>query len=210
MAAVTAIPARLGPLLEQYDFARQRLTDRMSGPEVDSGNGTLVKVVPITDAEYLWEPVPNSWSIRRHADGPGPSATRLTGAGEWGFESAPPADVWPPPVTTIAWRLWHLTEMLTLRADHTIGSHSLTREGFRVSGDVGTALTAFDAGATAWRRALTSADDVALDTVGRSTYPYGSDPDDPFIDLVWWMNQELLHHGAEIALLRDLYRAQHG
>jgi hypothetical protein len=185
MAAVTAIPARLGPLLEQYDVARRRLTDRMSGPGVDSGNGTLVKVVPITDAEYLWEPVPNSWSIRRHADGPGPSAT-------------------------IAWRLWHLTEMLTLRADHTIGSHSLTREGFRVSGDVGTALTAFDAGATAWREALTRADDAALDTVGRSTYPYGSDPDNPFIDLIWWVNQELLHHGAEIALLRDLYRAQHG
>ena len=27
-----------------------------------------------------------------------------------------------------------------------------------------------------------------------------------FIDVVWWVNQELLHHGAEIALLRDLYR----
>jgi hypothetical protein len=23
---------------------------------------------------------------------------------------------------------------------------------------------------------------------------------------VWWVNQELLHHGAEIGLLRDLYR----
>ena len=30
-----------------------------------------------------------------------------------------------------------------------------------------------------------------------------------FIDTVWWVNQEVLHHGAEIALLRDLYRAQH-
>jgi hypothetical protein len=51
-----------------------------------------------------------------------------------------------------------------------------------------------------------SADDAALDMVGRSTYPYGSDSDDRFIDIVWWVNQELLHHGAEIALLRDLYR----
>jgi hypothetical protein len=25
---------------------------------------------------------------------------------------------------------------------------------------------------------------------------------------VWWVNQELLHHGAEIGLLRDVYRAQ--
>ncbi|MBV8932099.1 MAG: DinB family protein, partial [Kutzneria sp.] len=50
--------------------------------------------------------------------------------------------------------------------------------------------------------------DTALDTVGHSSYPYGSDPDDPFIEVVWWVNQELLHHGAEIALIRDLYRAR--
>jgi hypothetical protein len=41
---------------------------------------------------------------------------------------------------------------------------------------------------------------------GCGTVPYGSDPEDLFIDTVWWVNQELLHHGAEIALLRDLYR----
>jgi hypothetical protein len=29
------------------------------------------------------------------------------------------------------------------------------------------------------------------------------------VDIVWWVNQEILHHGAEIALLRDLYRATH-
>jgi hypothetical protein len=29
----------------------------------------------------------------------------------------------------------------------------------------------------------------------------------PFIEIVWWVNQEVLHHGAEIALLRDLFRA---
>jgi hypothetical protein len=28
-----------------------------------------------------------------------------------------------------------------------------------------------------------------------------------FVDIVWWVNQEILHHGAEVALLRDLYRA---
>lgn len=42
--------------------------------------------------------------------------------------------------------------------------------------------------------------------MGRSTHPNGSDPDDPFLHTAWWVNQELLHHGAEIALLRDLYR----
>jgi len=42
------------------------------------------------------------------------------------------------------------------------------------------------------------------------SYPDGSDPEEPFIEIVWWVNQELLHHGAEIALLPDLYRARQG
>ena len=96
--------------------------------------------------------------------------------------------------------------MLTLRADHTMGSHALTEDDFRHSGNAAGAIAAFEAGADAWRAALVSADEAALDMVGRSTFPYGSDPEDAFIETVWWVNQELLHHGAEIALLRDLYR----
>ena len=67
-------------------------------------------------------------------------------------------------------------------------------------------MAAFDAGADAWRKALLSVGDTALDTVGYCTYPHGSDAEEPFVDIVWWVNQELLHHGAEIAMLRDLYR----
>ncbi|GGT94013.1 MULTISPECIES: DinB family protein [Streptomyces] len=201
-----AVPPRLAPLLEQFDFARERLTHRMAGPFVDSGNGTDVGVVPMTDEEYLWEPVPGCWSVRRRTDGPGPRATLLTGTGEWGRDAAPAPHPVPPPFTTIAWRLSHLGELLALRADHTNGSHALTRDDYAVSGDAASAIKAFDTGAGAWREALLTADDAALDTVGHSTYPHGSDPEDPFLDTVWWVNQELLHHGAEIALLRDLYR----
>ena len=201
-------PPRIVPLLKQFDWARKRLADRMAGPQGDSGNGVSIEIPAITDDEFLWEPVPNCWSIRPRVAGPGPGATVLVGAGGWGLDSALPPHPWPPPFTTIAWRLGHLNEMLTLRADHTIGSHALTRDGDHFSGDAAGAIAAFDVGAGAWREALISADDAALDMVGRSTYPNGSDPDDPFIDVVWWVNQELLHHGAEIALLRDLYRAR--
>ncbi|HEY8597500.1 MAG TPA: hypothetical protein VIL85_03660, partial [Thermomicrobiales bacterium] len=71
-------------------------------------------------------------------------------------------------------------------------------------------IVALIAAGTAWREALLSADDAALDRVGRSSYPSGSDPNEPFIETIWWENQELLHHGAEIALLRDLYRVVGG
>jgi hypothetical protein len=195
-------------LLQQFDFARKRLADRLTGPVVDSGNGTDVEVGPMTDEEYLWEPVPGCWSVRRRTDGPGPRATALAGTGDWGRDTAPAPHPFPPPFTTIAWRLSRLTELLALRADHTAGSHTLARDDFRGGEDAAGAIAAFADAASAWRKALLSADDTALDTVGYSTYPHGSDPDDPFIETVWWVNQELLHHGAEIALLRDLYRAR--
>lgn len=203
-----AAPARLIPLLEQFDWARERLGNRMAGPVMDSGNGTDVETSVLTDEEYLWEPVPDCWSVRPRTAGPGPRATALAGIGEWGRDAAPFPHPSPPPFTTIAWRLSHLTELLVLRADHTAGSHSLTRDDYRVEGDAAGALAAFETAAAAWRTALLGADDTALDTVGYSTYPHGSDPEDPFIDIVWWVNQELLHHGAEIALLRDLYRGR--
>ncbi|MFF9687809.1 DinB family protein [Streptomyces sp. NPDC014623] len=203
-------PARLIPLLEQFDWACERLTGRLTGPFVDSGNGTDVEVPVLTDEEYLWEPVPGCWSVRLHSAGPGPGAALLTGAGEWGRDTAPFPHPSPPPFTTLAWRLSHLSELLTLRADHTAGGHSLTRDDYRVAGDAAEALADFGSAASAWRAALLGADDAALDTVGYCTYPYGSDPEDPFLDTVWWVNQELLHHGAEIALLRDLYRVRGG
>ncbi|MBA2276892.1 MAG: DinB family protein [Chloroflexia bacterium] len=159
-----ATPPRLTPLLAQFDFARESLTECMVG---------------LTDDEYLWEPAPG--------------ATELVGAGDWGRDRSLD-DPEPAPFTTLAWRLGHLSETMAMRADYTIGKRSLTRTDYRFSGDAAGALAAFAA---------------ALDMVGRSTYPNGSDPHWPFIDVVWWENQELLHHRAEIALMRDLYRARH-
>jgi hypothetical protein len=200
-------PPRLRPLLDQYDFACERLVGRLRGPVMDSGDGADTRVEPLTDGEYLWEPAPGCWSVRRRAAGPGPRATFLAGAGDWGRDAAAHPHPWPPPVTTIAWRLSHLTEMLALRADHTAGSRSATREEHPVSPDAAGAVAAFESAAAAWRAALLSVDDAALDTVGHCAYPYGSDAEEPFRDIVWWVNQEVLHHGAEIALLRDLHRA---
>ena len=201
-------PPRLAPLLEQYDWGCLRLLNRMTGPEADSGNGMPVPATMLTDDEYFWTPVPGAWSVRRRADGPGPRATLLLGAGEWGRDAYHDKEPYPPPFTTIAWRLSHLTEMLAMRADHTSGTRSMTRDTYVVSGDAVGAVAALMTAVEAWRATLAQCDDRALDTIGYSTYPYGSDAGDMFIDIVWWVNQEILHHGAEIALLRDLYLAQ--
>jgi len=47
--------------------------------------------------------------------------------------------------------------------------------------------------------------DEQLDMIGYGQFPYGLDPQLPFIAIVWWTNQELIHHGGEIGVLRDLW-----
>jgi len=63
--------------------------------------------------------------VRRKTHGPGQGATVLVGAGEWGRDGGRPHP-YPPPITTIAWRMHHLTEMLEGRADWTVGAHAFT------------------------------------------------------------------------------------
>jgi len=58
----------------------------------------------LTDAEYFWEPVANTWNIRPRGLG---RAALAFGGGEFVIEYADP-EPRPAPVTTIAWRLAHL------------------------------------------------------------------------------------------------------
>jgi len=61
-------------------------------------------------------------------------------------------------------------------------------------------------GLSAWRTGLDQMTDRDLE-VGRSAYPGGLDLELPLIDIVWWMNKELIEHAAEIWYARDLYAA---
>lgn len=195
---------RLQPLLDQYDWATGRLLSRLAGPISNSGDGRDVEVPVLTDAEYLWEPVEECWSVRRRVDGPGPGAIKLIGAGEWGRDGAPESP-WPPPLTTIAWRLDHITETLLGRASHLGGDRTFDRATYESRPDAAGAVARFREATAGWRQALLNVDESDYDRTGLSSYPYGSDSDETFTTIVWWENQEILHHGAEIGLLRDLY-----
>ena len=74
----------------------------------------------------------------------------------------------------------------------------------RYPGDAATALAQLDAAYAGWIggvRGLGPAD------MGRAVGPAeGPYADIPMAELVLHINREMLHHGAEIALLRDLYR----
>ncbi|MFW6074607.1 MAG: DinB family protein [Chloroflexota bacterium] len=184
---------RLAPLLSQFDFGSESLLERVAG---------------MKDEEYFWEPVEGCWSVRRHDEGRG---VRILGRGDWGLEYEPiPHDSpEPSPFTTIAWRVAHLASATALRADWTVGSKSLLYDDFEMPSSATAGIAALEDATAAWREALTTATtDTDLDQIGRSEFPVGLDPDMPFIEIAWWVNKELIHHGAEIALLRDLWAAK--
>ena len=182
MTDIAAAPDRLRPFLAQWDYMVGVLEERLAG---------------LTDDEFLWEPAADVWTVR-----PGPDGRPVPDAEGW----APDGSAGTPP-RTLAWSIDHLGAGTLERADYLVGSHTLQ------SGDVGWPLTAAEGvallfrGLAAWRDGLGQMTDEDLDTVGRSAYPHGLDPQLPLIEIVWWVNKELLFHSAEIWYVRDLYAA---
>lgn len=155
----------------------------------------------LTDAEYLWEPVDGCWSVR-HRD-----AVRAGlghGAGEHRLEFTWPEPT-PPPVTTIAWRLAHLiVGVFGQRAAAHFGGPPTDWDRHPYAGTAAEALGQLDAAYADWAKGVRSLDAAGLERpCGPAEGPYA---EFPLAALVLHINREGIHHLAEIALLRDLYR----
>lgn len=141
----------------------------------------------LTDHEYFWEPVPNCWTV--HADG--------------GIDFAfPPPQ--PEPLTTIAWRLAHvIVGVLAVRAHSHFGGPPADYQTWRYATDAATALRQLDDAYDHWTSGVHNLSEADLSkAIGPAEGPFA---DRPMLDLVLHINREVIHHGAEIALLRDLY-----
>ncbi|MFD6281133.1 DinB family protein [Streptomyces sp. NPDC060209] len=110
------------------------------------------------------------------------------------------------PVTTIAWRLGHLHSCFAGQWEWTFGERREPKLLVDFTPSAALALDRFWALIDRWRDSVAAVTEEQLDTVGFSQYPYGSDPDDPFIAVLAGANLEFIHHMAEISLLRDLRR----
>jgi hypothetical protein len=154
----------------------------------------------LSDAEYLWEPVPGAWNLRPRGQAVTPMAA---GGGDLVADFAYPEPV-PAPVTTIAWRLAHvLVGVLGARNAAHFGGPPV---------DYGTAVwpaTAVDALARLDEehdRWVAGVRTLGTEGLSRPCGPAeGPWADAPMAMLVLHIHRELIHHGAEIALLRDLY-----
>jgi hypothetical protein len=157
----------------------------------------------LTDAEYFWQPVPDCWSIRRRGESTAPISV---GAGEYGMDYGIPEPD-PAPITTIAWRLAHMiVGLFASRTATHFGGPPVDWPTWEYAATAKEALRQLDETYAAWHDAVRGLGDAGLARPVGPAEADGQYADSPMAGLILHINREAIHHGAEIALLRDLYQ----
>lgn len=227
-------PERLRLMLDQFDRAREMAEVRLTGLGDDEYLWEPVpgcwSVRPRAQARTPCAFGPGEWLLDREVpDIPGSEYQEVARQAESGMSVEKIAQDWSvsvervrevlrhtgpvepdvAPLTTIAWRLGHLHVQFEGGWEWTFGERRRDpRLMVDFTPDAFLAVARFRASVDRWRAAAESVTDEQLDTVGFSRYPYASDADERYVDVLWGVNLELIHHMAEIALLRDLWRAR--
>jgi hypothetical protein len=143
----------------------------------------------LTDVELLWEPVADAWNLVR---APG-------GAWTYPYDFDPPQ---PHPVTTIGWRLVHIAADNWIYAEHAFGPGDRTFPDLEVAGTAEDVLADWRAS----RRPVEAWLETAVDADLSEPRPSHLGGERTAGEVIRILLDEQIHHGAEIALLRDLYR----
>ena len=155
----------------------------------------------LTDDEYFWEPVEGCWNLRPRGEARTPMAA---GGGDVVADFAFPEPT-PAPVTTIAWRLAHLiVGVLGSRNAIHFGGPPAEYPTWTYAATAKDALAQLDEQYARWVQGVQSLDAEALERpIGPREGEWAAHP---YAGLVLHINREMIHHGAEIRLLRDLYQ----
>ena len=180
-------------------------TSTWTGLHYSSSNSRFIgtttrcrRLAGLSDAEYFWEPVPGAWNIRRRGE--------AGGRGTFVPDFAYPEPV-PPPVTTIAWRIGHvIVGVFGARNASHFGGPPMDYVNVDWPGDAESALAMLDDVLRRLGPGVARLDEQGLASAGRRGR--GSVRAHPYASLVLHIHREAIHHMAEVALLRDLYRAQ--
>jgi hypothetical protein len=157
---------------------------------------TNARLADLDDTEYAWTPVPDGWHLR--PDGHGGVTMDL----------AHPEPV-PAPFTSLSWRLYHLVgayamDRNALWLEVTPPPDPLVGDGSQPV-DAAAAVTLLHRAEDYWLAILDAVTESTLAApLGEKAGPYA---DATGADYVLHQIDEHIHHSAEIALLRDLYRA---
>ena len=184
--SILTVPTALAVVRGQLGFSWLEVAERLA---------------TLTQAELEWEPGPDSLRVVRRGTERTP---RTLGVGDWVMEWPEGPDSSQP--RTIGWLVAHLTEAFFERWEWTFGPHERRRDAVAFSGEVGAAVAGLRREVDRWRAGVDALPDEGAFTVGLSQATE-IDAQAPFVHLVAHMNRELIHHGAEIMVLQDLYRA---
>lgn len=144
----------------------------------------------LTDEEYLWEPVAGCLTVRPDGDGT--------------FRLDANVKASPSPFTTIAWRIGHIASVFGERASNHFGDASYDEASVRWPGTAAGAMELLTEQYRLWHAGVES---LGEDGLLRPSGPHeGEWAEHPLATLVLHITREFLHHAAEVALLRDLYR----
>ncbi len=156
------------------------------------------QVAGLTDDEYLSRPVGSAWGVARRDE------TRpewRCGLGEWVIE-----DTWrhpdPLPMTSIGWRLGHISGWTEVYRNFTFGPGGLSYAEVEIPGTADAALARLARCQSDFREDVAALSDADLDAL-RPTH-WGGEA--TIGALVWTIANEHLSHGSEIGALRDVYR----
>ncbi len=152
------------------------------------------RLAGLDDAEYFWAPAPGAWTLRRGYDG------------RWfleGERDPQPPD--PPPITTIAWRIGHVAgTTLVGFAGRLYRSPTAIEYAPTVAELPGFLADAYGR----WRAGVVGSDEDAwMARLGPAFGPYA---ESSRLDMALHVFDEVVHHTAEVALLRDLYQSRLG
>ena len=161
------------------------------------------RLTGLTDDEYFWEPVAGCWSLRPREQS---RSAVPAGSGRLVADFAFP-EPQPPPFTTIAWRVGHiLVGIFGARNASHFGGPPVDYETVEWPETADDALRRLDEAYERWMAAVRALDLPALAApVGPAEGPYA---DRSMAELVLHIHREVIHHGAEILTLRDLYRGR--
>ena len=154
----------------------------------------MARLVGLDDVEYLWEPAPGCWTVR---------------ATEHGFAADFPEDEPDPaPVTTIAWRLWHIAvAAMDSYSSRAFGTSGTGLDALTFVGTAEEAAGLVDVSIANFRLGISERGDQRIwEVLGDSWGPYRNHS---YFDLALHAHRELTHHGAEVGVLRDIYRWTH-
>jgi hypothetical protein len=170
-----------------------QMVDLLIQQTADAWEMIRSRVEGLMDAEFLWKPTLDCWMIR----------LRENGRWELDYDPQPPQ---PPPFTTIAWRIVLIAACKWMYYEYAFGPGLQTWDDLEYPHTAQAAAICLEQDHQLLVNKLQTLIDPDLEKTRMTNWGEQW----PTWRIFWGMAFHDIHHGAEIGVLRDLYRFRVG